>query len=342
MSDIVDDDYTCDEIPDSRFYTETPDSWIPRTDLSKELMVYMLTGKLESGSVRVLDDKPTTTTTLVSTDDSTPTTESVEKKSSRISKATLIRSLADSVSAENFIEPGKMVPELAFARAMYYRFTRRAHYRKNLSIEGGPVHLRYPLSAESLSDLMKNKKCTDETVINASNPPTQSVIMYPVNIFAGAERLDRRAHTRYGKWAGNHYVAVVIDSRSKPGVIYYWDPLGNRLKLDELRCALCLRFPGFVFRDEPIKLQNDSINCPFWVMIYFIGFICWMNDEPSKKPKYYDIISTQQFANFYDLTAISTKERRDINQTFIDNYRDERMRDISIVRDDERLESVFM
>lgn len=203
-------------------------------------------------------------------------------------------------------EPNEWVSDMALAR-LYATILDVSEY------PGIYVKTRWPTPANEMVDMLNRGNADTKA---ATTQP--AVLMYSVNIQCG----DLKSY----EFRGNHWVAIVVDSRSRAqlagggkGLIYYWDPLGNRLKLTDLRDALTKRFKGFVLVDTPIEVQDDGIQCAIWVALYINQFRRTVRDTNNT----YALFDLTEYSNdlFYDLTLNRGLQYRSVNQRYIQELR---------------------
>lgn len=325
----------CLELPDLRMYEDAGNEWKLRDDIPDEVVNAILEDDLKKAFVQSMVDEKSkrksqsaAAAAAAATSGSAAATASasasaaVAVKPSPAKRPAAAASSKQSLEAknqllhsENYLTETGWATELSIAR-LYTTVMSDCTVESSCYVKTG-----YPRQAIDMIATCKNNGVDIQTAL-----VKPAVLLYTVNIQCGKQMSQQ--------YAGNHYVALVIDSRryaqivSKgKGMIYYWDPLGRRMELDDLREALQERFKGFVIHDTPCQVQDDSFQCPIWVAVYLRQFKTTIDstDYTAKTNAELCIPFTlfQWMTNdaFYNLSNGYSDQKRRVNREYISAIR---------------------
>lgn len=265
---------------------------------------------------------------------------------------------------EGSIKEGESLTECAFARVLDWAIQKRV---TNYPVKTGEFMLRYPLHETVFVNNLKSSKSKLRMV---NMKPT--IVFQPLNVSA-----DEKFYTKHGKvhdhtqcfkkgaapcpyLCGNHWVAVVIDSRpeaaavanihtgSHPsvfpeyavpkhqqqqqqqkqptygGLVLYWDSLGSRMFSPELRSALKSCYPTLRLIEINERLQDDGYQCPMWTALYFHCYLDHIQSPPpssASSPTLCTVLGKDVDHQLRRLTFNSSLSDSNANQSYIQSIR---------------------
>lgn len=186
---------------------------------------------------------------------------------------------------------------------------------------------------------------------------SEAVIMCPLSIRLGGDTVKHDHSKCEGNrmmfvcpdYRGNHFVALVIDTRSVArelsrdsggrGVIYYFDPLGHAIQNRALKQKLFEVYPKYYLYEMKECVQTDGIQCAIWTSYFFSKFY---DHVISQSRRFFTFVGFGvQSKRFGLITPLSTESDREKNQRFVLFARDTYRLLIANIRKDENLTPVY-
>jgi len=206
------------------------------------------------------------------------------------------------------------------------------------------VICRYPLHEKVMASNLRSPK----SKLSIACKEKGVVIFQALNVMA--DQASYLKPTASHVTRGNHWVALVIDTRSEAcflsnsslqtwskhpsvfpfktmprkqpyrGLVVYWDSKGNRMFSPELRTALQDRYPDLLLIEVNEYLQDDGIQCPIWVTVFFHCYLDHLYTPP-KNNTLCTILSMDTAKDLRRLTSSSTRADVMRNQAYIQHIR---------------------
>ena len=343
-------------IPDLRFYKEAKAGvFHPREDVAQE-MADELISEMEAEAASATATATAAAAPTAAEASATATAALVRPKTAKPSSSLSADQKNAHIHADNFIGDTGFVHDHAMMRALLYLVS-----PKLLELKENGLYAKCRNTAHTLTFIsqLANKsndfdRCQKEAAI----------VMCPVCLKLGATKEEPIiARNSRGEVilnddgtpktvpdvTGNHYVAVVIDSRPPSrnlsrgggGVIYYWDPKGIPLVNEDIRAALRKRFPTFTIRDAVCHTQNDGEQCAIWTIVYFRQYVEYAN-AAAKYQASYNNIMLYSLGKYVDFTVVGeTPTAVATNRLFIQNARKVCQNKTAVVRASESMDSLL-
>lgn len=225
-------------------------------------------------------------------------------------------------ATDHGVREGELMSDLALSRivnlVVYGRLKNEAKH-----FAGCEIHAFYPMHVMTVINNLE--RCTRKVKRLQSK---DAVLMWPVNIQLAFDTSIKHNHNvciqnaglTICPWErGNHYVALVVDSRQYvvdymfgrdphnryDGVIMYWDPLGFGLTDQRLKAALKATYPRMRMVEVNERLQDDGIHCPIWVAFYFCCYMSFIKLPPVNPKRLCSVINQNPAGSFRKLAPNS-------------------------------------